>query len=118
MKKEGVDQPENSVEIFEQAIKGSRGKKYLLRLYIAGTSPRSTRAIDNIRKICEEHLKDRCELEVIDVYQQPTLAQGEQIIAAPTLVKKLPPPLRKFIGDLADTEKILVGLDLRPKTDK
>ncbi len=115
MKKEG---PKDSVEIFEKAIKGSHKKKYLLRLYIAGTSAKSTRAIDNLKKICEEHLPGRYDLEVIDIYQQPTLAEGEQIIAAPTLVKALPPPLRKFIGDLADTEKILVGLDLRPKTDE
>ncbi len=107
--------PKDSVEIFEKAIKDSRSKQYLLRLYIAGTSAKSTRAIDNLKKICEEHLKGRYKLEVIDIYQQPTLAEGEQIIAAPTLVKELPPPLRKFIGDLADTEKILVGLDLRPK---
>lgn len=118
MKKDGTDQSENRLEIFEEAIKGSSKKRYTLRLYIAGTSPRSTRAINNIKNICEEHLKGRCQLEVIDIYQQPTLAEGEQIIAAPTLVKKLPPPLRKFIGDLADTEKILVGLDLKPKTDK
>lgn len=115
MKKE---EPTDSIEIFEKAIKDSRKKKYFLRLYIAGTSAKSTRAIDNIKKICDEHLKGRCELEVIDIYQQPNLAEGEQIIAAPTLVKKLPPPLRKFIGDLADTERILFGLDLKTKTDE
>jgi len=115
MKKET---PKDSIEIFEKAIKRSRKKKYILRLYIAGTSAKSTRAIDNLKKICEEHLKGRYDLEVIDIYQQPTLAEGEQIIAAPTLVKELPPPLRKFIGDLADTEKLLVGLDLRPKADE
>ncbi len=118
MMKDRADELTDSLEIFEQAVKGSGEKKYLLRLYVAGTSPRSTRAIDNIRKICDEHLKGRCELEVIDVYQQPTLARGEQILAAPTLVKKLPPPLRKFIGDLADTEKILIGLDIRPQPKK
>jgi circadian clock protein KaiB len=72
----------------------------------------------NIRKICEEHLRGRYELEIIDIYQQPVLAKGEQIIAAPTLVKKLPTPLRKFIGDMTETEKILLGLDLRPKKEK
>jgi circadian clock protein KaiB len=92
-------------------------QKYILRLYIAGASLRSSRAIENIKKICEEHIEGRCELEVIDIYQHPVLAQGEQIIAVPTLIKKLPPPLRKFIGDLSDIEKILVGLDLKPKTD-
>lgn len=115
MKKET---PKDSIEIFENAIKGSSKKKYVLRLYIAGTTAKSTRAINNIKNICEEHLKGRYELEVIDIYQQPALAEGEQIVAAPTLVKKLPPPLRKFIGDLADTEKILVGLDLKPKPGK
>lgn len=107
--------PKDSIEVFEETIRGPRAKKYFLRLYIAGTSARSTRAIDNLKKICEEHLRGRYDLEVIDIYQQPTLAEGEQIIAAPTLVKALPPPLRKFIGDLADTEKILVGLDLKAK---
>ncbi len=118
MKKDQSRQREDSIEIFEQAIKGSSKKKYLPRLYIAGTSARSTRAMNNLKQICEEHLKDRFELEVIDIYQQPAIAEGEQIIAAPTLVKKLPPPLRKFIGDLADTEKILVGLDIKSKADK
>ena len=72
-------------------------------------------AIQNIRKICDEQLKDRCDLQVIDIYKQPVLAKGEQIIATPTLIKKLPPPLRKFIGDLTNTERILVGLDLQKK---
>ncbi len=75
-------------------------------------------AVTNIKKICEEHLQGRYDLEVIDIYQQPTLAKGEQIIAAPTLIKKLPLPLRKFIGDMADQERILVGLDLKPKALK
>jgi circadian clock protein KaiB len=81
-------------------------------LYIAGTTPRSSRAVANIRDICKHNLKGRYELEVIDIYQKPALAQGEQIIAAPTLVKQLPLPLRRFIGDLSDTERILVGMDL------
>ena len=102
------------VEVFEQAVKETEEKKYLLRLYVAGATPKSTQAIMNIKKICEEHLKGRYDLEVIDIYQQPTLAKGEQIIAAPTLVKRLPPPLRRFIGSMADMERILVGLDLKP----
>ncbi|MHB8109317.1 MAG: circadian clock KaiB family protein [Syntrophorhabdaceae bacterium] len=113
MKKKVNDQ----IEIFEEAIKDSEDKKYVLRLYVAGATPRSTDSIINIKKICEEHLKGRYELEVIDIYQQPALAKGEQIIAAPTLVKKLPPPLRRFIGNLADVERILVGLDLKPKDE-
>jgi circadian clock protein KaiB len=104
----------SDVELFEQAVKNAKEKKYLLRLYVAGATPKSTQAIMNIKKICEEHLKGRCDLEVIDIYQQPTLAKGEQIVAVPTLVKKLPPPLRKFIGGMADMERILVGLDLKP----
>jgi circadian clock protein KaiB len=90
-------------------------KEYVLRLYIAGATPKSIRAVANIKEICHASLGDRYELEIIDIYQQPTLAKGEQVIAAPTLVKKLPLPLRKFIGDLSDTERILVGLDLRSK---
>jgi len=89
-------------------------EKYCLRLYVTGTTPKSNRAITNIKKICEEHLQGRYTLEVIDIYQQPVLARGEQIIAAPTLIKRLPLPLRKFIGDMANVERILLGLDLRP----
>ena len=107
--------PEDSVEIFEEAIKGSSEVKYVLRLYVAGVSLRSSQAITNIRKICDEHLQGRCDLEVIDILQHPVLAEGEQIIAAPTLIKKLPPPLQRFIGDMANVEKILLGLDLRSK---
>lgn len=88
---------------------------YLLRLYVAGQTPNSIRAIDNMRHICEEYLKGRYDLEVVDIYQQPMLAKGDQIIAVPTLMRKLPLPLRKFIGDMSTTERILVGLDLRPK---
>ena len=93
----------------------AKNKEYVLRLYVAGTTSRSIRAVANIKEICENTLKNRYDLEVIDIYQQPVLVKGEQIIAAPTLVKKLPPPLRKFIGDMSDTERILVGLDLKNK---
>jgi circadian clock protein KaiB len=92
-----------------------KSKEYVLRLYVAGTTSKSIRAVANIKEICEGNLKNRYDLEVIDIYQQPVLTKGEQIIAAPTLVKQLPLPLRKFIGDMSDTERILVGLDLRPK---
>ena len=91
--------------------------RYLLRLYVAGLSTRSSTAIRNLRKICDENLQDRCTLEVIDIYEHPTLARGEQIIAAPTLIKQLPAPLRRLIGDMADTERVLVGLDLRRDGD-
>ena len=87
---------------------------YVLRLYVTGMTPRSTRAVENVRQICEQHLQGRYDLEVIDIYQQPILAKGEQILAAPTLIKKLPLPLRRVIGDLSNTERVLLGLDLRP----
>ena len=106
---------EDATEEFEQSLQDTGNEKYVLRLYITGITPKSTQAIQNIRKICEENLKGRYELEVIDIYQQPVLAKDEQIIAAPTLIKKLPLPLRRFIGDMSDKERILVGLDLRPK---
>jgi circadian clock protein KaiB len=99
----------------EDALKERETGQYVLRLYVAGLNRISLRAIENLNKICEEHLQGRYELEVIDIYQQPVLAQGEQIIAVPTLIKQLPLPLRRFIGDLSQTEKIIVGLDLKPK---
>lgn len=88
---------------------------YILKLYVAGQSPKSVNAIANIKKICEENLHGQYELDVIDLYQQPQLAQGEQIIAVPTLIRKLPVPLRRIIGDLSNTERVLVGLDIREK---
>jgi circadian clock protein KaiB len=89
--------------------------RYVLRLYVAGQTPKSINAITNIKKICEENLKGRYELDVIDLYQQPQLADGEQIVAVPTLIKKLPPPLRRIIGDMSNTERLLVGLDLQQR---
>jgi circadian clock protein KaiB len=86
---------------------------YVLRLYIAGLSARSTLAVQNLRTLCEEHLHGRYTLEVIDIYQQPLLAEGDQIIAVPTLIRKLPEPMRRFVGDMSDTQRLLVGLDLR-----
>ena len=90
-------------------------KHYTLRLYVTGSTPHSIRAITNIRKFCEEYLEDRYDLEVIDMSRDPALAKGEQIIAAPTLIKKLPLPLRRFIGDMSHTERILLGLDLHER---
>ena len=107
-----MDEPK--VKELEDALKEQETGHYVLRLYVAGLNRKSLRAIENLKKICEENLEGRYELEVIDIYQQPVLAQGDQIIAAPTLIKQLPLPLRRFIGDLSQTEKILVGLDLRP----
>lgn len=104
-----------TTEKFEDALAQPGLERYILRLYITGMTPRSTQAIENIRNICEAHLQGRYELEIIDVYQKPILSQGEQIIAAPTLIKKLPLPLRRLVGDLSNTERVLLGLDLRPK---
>ncbi len=100
-------------QVMEAAASAQSSVRYVLRLYITGATPRSMSAITNIRKICEEHLKGRYDLEVVDISQHPTLAEGEQIIAAPTLIKKLPLPLRRFIGDMSHTDRILIGLDLR-----
>jgi len=100
---------------FLKAIDKAKEEKYILRLYVTGVTPRSTKAILNVKKMCEEYLQGRYELQVIDIYQQPKLAQGEQIIAAPTLIKKLPLPLRRLIGDMSDTERFLVGIDLKSR---
>ena len=100
---------------FEKALARSKQEKYILRLYVTGLTQRSTKAITNVKGFCETYLKGRYELEVIDIYQQPHLAKGEQIIAAPTLINKHPLPLRKLIGDMSDQEKFLVGIDLRPR---
>ena len=100
---------------FERVLKKQLKEKYILRLYVTGMTPQSTQAIQNIKRICDEKLYGLYNLEVIDIYQRPLLAQGEQIIATPTLIKKLPLPLRRFIGDMSDKERIVLGLDLRPK---
>ncbi len=92
---------------------GTRSRTYQLRLYVAGQTSRSLSAFANLKKICEEHLHGRYTIEVIDLVENPRLAQGDQIIAIPTLVRKLPPPIKKIIGDLSNTERVLVGLDIR-----
>ena len=102
------------VDDLTHAAQQASAQRYVLRLYVTGMTPRSTRAIGNVRKICEEYLHGRYDLEVVDIYQQPTLAKGEQILAAPTLIKKLPLPLRRVIGDMSSTQHVLLGLDLRP----
>ncbi len=89
-------------------------KRYVLRLYVSGVTMRSVAAIENIKEICETHLPDRYDLQVIDIYQQPELAKKAQIVAVPTLIKLLPEPLRHLVGDLSELEKVLVGLDLIP----
>jgi circadian clock protein KaiB len=104
----------NTSEAFEQALKvgAFRRAKYILRLYVTGSSARSLRAVSNLKKLCEEHLSEDYDLEIIDIYKDPSAARDEQIIAAPTLVKSLPSPLRKFVGDLSNTQKVLAGLDI------
>jgi circadian clock protein KaiB len=93
---------------------GMAGERVELRLYVAGQTSRPLAVIDNLRRICEEDLKGRYSIEVIDLLQTPQLARGDQIVAIPTLVKKLPPPLRRIIGDLSNSERVLIGLDIRP----
>ncbi|HUQ84850.1 MAG TPA: circadian clock KaiB family protein [Candidatus Limnocylindrales bacterium] len=104
-----------SVEEYEKNLNKNNKSKYVLRLYVTGATPQSIKAVKNIKEICEDHLKNHYSLEIIDIYQQPILAEGDQIIAAPTLIKQLPYPLKKLIGDMSDTERVLVGLDLKPK---
>ena len=89
-------------------------KLWQLRLYVSGQTALSVTALSNLKKVCESHLKGLYHIKVIDLVEQPQLAKGDQILAIPTLVRKLPPPVRKIIGDLSDTERVLVGLDLRP----
>jgi circadian clock protein KaiB len=98
------------------ATRQNKGK-YLLRLYVTGTTGKSMRAIQNVRRICEEHLQGLYDLEVVDIYKNLPLARGDQIIAAPTLIKRLPEPLRRLIGDMSDEQRVLVGLDIRPRRE-
>ncbi len=108
-----MEEQKGTIEAFEKALKQLSQEKYVLRLYIAGMNARSIQAVENIKRICEQYLPERYQLEVIDVYQQPIFARDGQIVAAPTLVKELPPPLRKLVGSMSDTERVLVGMDLR-----
>ena len=96
-------------------VRNSRAQRYVLRLYVTGTTGKSVRAIQNVRRICDEHLRGRYDLEIIDLYKNLPLARGDQIIAAPTLIKRLPAPLRRLIGDMSDEQRVLLGLDLRPR---
>ncbi len=114
MKKTKKSNNQIPLSLQEIAQKGSKkGDTWELRLYVAGQSPRSLAAFANLKKICEEHLPDRYNIEVVDLVKHPQLAAGDQIVAIPTLVRKLPQPLRKIVGDLRDTERALVGLQLR-----
>jgi hypothetical protein len=108
------NQPRNPAREGE-AVDAESGERWELRLYVAGQTPKSLTAYDNLQKICQEHLAGRYSIEVIDLVKTPQLAKDDQIVALPTLVRKLPEPLRKIIGDLSNTEKVLVGLQLRPR---
>ena len=99
----------------EKVVSLGRKETWNLRLYVAGNTPKSLEALANLKRICEEHLKGQYTIEVVDLVENPHLAAGDQILAIPTLVRKLPPPLRKIIGDLSNTERVLVGLDLKPR---
>lgn len=92
--------------------KTAKSREYLLRLYVAGKTPKAIAAFDNLRRICEEHLAGRYQLEVVDLLENPALARGHQILALPALVRQLPPPVKKIIGDFSNAERVLVGLDL------
>jgi circadian clock protein KaiB len=87
---------------------------WILRLYVAGQTPKSIAAFANLKKICDEHLAGKYRIEIVDLLKNPTLAKGDQILALPTLVRQLPPPVKKLIGDLANTERVLIGLDIKP----
>lgn len=102
----------DALKAVERAAETAKSGRYVLRLYVTGMTARSARAVENLRAICDEYLAGRYDLEVIDVYQRPFLAKDEQIFAAPTLVKKLPLPLRRIIGDMSQRDRVLVGLDL------
>lgn len=97
---------------------GADPERVELRLYVAGKSPKSMMAIENLRQVCEEYLPGRYDVELIDLVEHPKLARGDEIIAIPTLVRRLPEPIRKIIGDLSDTDKVLVGLQIRSNTDR
>jgi circadian clock protein KaiB len=104
------------VEQLEKKLKKRKTSQYVLRLYVAGLTPRSQKAIENIKKLCDEHLPGRYKLVIQDIYQNPIIISNNgQILAAPTLIKELPLPLRKFVGDMSDKEKLLAGFDLRPR---
>lgn len=116
--KKSAKAAEKPLSLDEIAKRGKESDTWELRLYTAGQTPRSLTAIANLKKICEEHLQGRYNIEVIDLVKHPQLAAGDQIIAIPTLVRKLPQPLRKIVGDLRDRERALVGLQLRPLGDE
>jgi len=110
-----IKRVKKSIEKLAKIVEKLDPEKYVLSLYVTGMTPKSTRAIDNVQRICEKYMEGFYELKIIDIYQQPRLAKEEQIIATPTLIKKLPLPIRRLIGDMSDTERFLVGIDLKSK---
>jgi circadian clock protein KaiB len=111
-----VKDPRARVPDLRGEAESAPSESWELRLYVAGATPRAIAALENLKKICEEHLAGKYSIEVIDLLKNPKLASGDQILAVPTLVRKLPEPVRKIIGDLSNTERVLVGLDLRPRS--
>ena len=105
----------NSAAAFEKASARSKPPKYVLQLFVAGATPMSVRALSNLREICDEHLPGRYQLDVVDVYEEPGLAKDDDVIAIPTLLKKLPAPVCRLVGDLSDRQRVLVGLNLTTK---
>jgi len=108
--------PAKKKSVSEEAKINLKEEKWELRLYVAGQTPNCVKAFSNLKKICEEHLKGQYKIQVIDLLEDPQLAKGDQITAIPTLIRKLPPPIRKIVGNLSKTERVLVGLDLKPRT--
>ncbi len=113
MRKEGK---RATLKQFERAAARKEPARYVLRLYVTGMTAKSIRAIENLKAICEEYLPGHYDLEIVDIYQHPVLMRGEQIIAAPTLIKKLPEPLRRLVGDMSDRDRVLLGLDLKSRS--
>lgn len=109
------NQENRTINDFNEVVQNEQKKHYSLRLYVTGATPQSIKAVTNIKKICEEYLEGRHTLEIIDIYQQPQFAEADQIIAAPTLIKKLPYPFKRLVGDMSDKKRVLRGLDLKPK---
>ncbi len=107
---------QSATKAFDRALNRVQNKRFVLKLYVTGSTPRSVQAIKNIKKICEEHLKGRYRLEIIDLYQEPWRARQDDLTVAPTLIKKLPVPLRTLVGDLSQTGRVLAGLDLLPQS--
>lgn len=107
-----IPTPGKGIRATIEGATGSEGERYILRLYVTGMTPKAGRAIENVRSICHAHLEGRYSLEVVDIYQQPALAREQQIIAAPTLIKEFPLPLRRIIGDMSNSDRVLAGLNL------